>query len=65
MTESDSFLFPHKEVEEILKTCCHGDHLVTLDLPWSEGQIKKAKKKNKDPYPVSADRNPVSSFLLI
>lgn len=34
MEESDSFLFPQKELGELLKTCCHGDHLATLHVPW-------------------------------
>lgn len=33
MEESDSFLLPQKELGELLKTCCHGNHLATPHLP--------------------------------
>lgn len=32
MEESDSFLFPQKELGELLKTCCYGDNLATVHL---------------------------------
>jgi len=32
MGKSDSFVFPDKQLGELLKTYCHGDNLATLHL---------------------------------
>lgn len=47
MEECDSFLFPQKELGELLNTCCHGDHLATLHLPLRDSYKAGGNQRGK------------------